>query len=86
MDDLVDSLRVRDLDMAAFLCVRGHELISIEPDGSECFWHFIDGETLRKDVLEFGQGDSVCEPRALLLTHKRMRREMFEVLDGRRPA
>lgn len=85
-EGVVDVWRVVTLDMAAFLAAKNHELVSTEVDGRDCFWFFEKNDGLLTDVMDFTQGDGLCEPMKLLESFKRMRREMFEKLDAQRTA
>lgn len=84
--DEVDAWRVLTLDMAAFLAAKDHELLDTEVEDNGAVWYFAKTKELVEDVMAFTQGDGISEPAKLLQTYMRMRREMFNLLDGRQTA
>lgn len=78
-----DDFCTDDLTMTAMLVTLGFDLLRSEKSGTSCVWYFTDTDKLIDEVDKYNAGAASVEPKALIRHRDRLRREMFDLLDGR---
>ena len=56
---MVSPYATTDLSLSAFLQARGHQIIQVRKDGGRGVFVFTDNPELRRDILRWGNNDSV---------------------------
>jgi len=78
-----DGWRTRNLPLAAYLSLKGLRVTERKLDKGECWWFFADSPTMRQLCQDYLDGTARVMPSQYHRRVGRMKREAFDLIDGR---
>jgi hypothetical protein len=73
-----EIFKTNDMGMATYLEMQGHTAQTIAFEGQNCYWHFLLGEALERDVDDFLTQRASVTPQAYNKQYALVKREMID--------
>lgn len=72
-----DATQVHNLNLAAFLDFRGHDLQAYKWEGDRCSWFFAWSESLDDDITAYEEGRALVDPKAYVSRLTKFKRVIY---------